>query len=88
MLPVCKMRNPFEPVPVITSHQSRYNLSSPKVIGIICVDGVSGALIRFDDTTEVVYVGDMCKGHLIVSIKENKVIVRDRSQREKQWIMK
>ena len=80
-------RDPFYVSPIKQGQQSRYDVSSPKVVGVIDVDGVKGALIRFDDCAEVVRVGDVVRGHVVVEIHEEEVVVKDSSLKEKRWSM-
>jgi hypothetical protein len=80
-------RDPFYISEVPVGKKSRYDISSPRVKGIISVDGVYGAIVLFDDKTEVVHVGDVVKGYVIVSIEQKKVVVKNGAMEEKIWTM-
>jgi hypothetical protein len=79
-------RDPFHVADVQVEQHSRYDIMAPKVVGIIVVDNKQAAIIRFDDITEVVYVGSFIKGFRIVRIGENFVEVQNWKEK-KQWVM-
>lgn len=88
MLPVsASIRDPFYLSHVPREQRSRYDITMPKVLGIISVEDSVGALIRFDDKTEVVAVGDVVKEHVVVMIGEEGVLVMGRDRKEKRWLM-
>lgn len=80
-------RDPFYVSHVPVNQQSRYDIAAPKILGIISTDDKSGAIIRFDDKTEVAYVGDVVREHVIVSIRDDEVIVVDGDRKEKRWLI-
>jgi hypothetical protein len=78
-------RDPFYVANVVQVGRSRYDLSAPKILGVIFVDGSSGAIVQFDDRTEVVYVGDVIREHVVTLIRDDGITVRDRNKKEKRW---
>ena len=80
-------RDPFYLTRVPQNQESRYDISAPKVVGIVSMENSVGALIRFDDKTEVVFVGDVVKEHIVMTICENGVVVADKDKKEKRWLM-
>ncbi len=82
-----KDRDPFYVSSKSSSGVARYFKREPKVVGIIKFNGVYSASISFGNSVEVVGVGDLVNGYVIMVINNNDVLALTPEKEEVRWFM-